>query len=137
MSEEKFSTVTISGKKVPVTLKGDGGQYSRIVLGSSAAQDLIFKLVGRALATPVKALSIVISEGYIDIIATFTEMGTELHRIKLEAEMQKMHDVLEAFGSEIRDLASLPYTDQTKKLYEERLLQRMDQRLKRFQNDKI
>ena len=137
MNEQKVSTVTVSGNRVPVTLQGDGSRASRLILSSSAAQELIFKMVGRALATPVKALTIVFGEAYIDISATFADIGTELHRIRLEAELQRMHDVLEVFGKEIRELSSLSYTDATKQLYEARLLERMDQRLKRFQKDDI
>jgi len=137
MNEEKVSTITVSGNRVPVTLQGDGSRTSRLVLSSSAAQELIFKMVGRALATPVKALTIVFGEAYIDISATFADLGTGLHRITLEAELQRMHDVLTMFGSEIRELSSLPYTDATKQLFETRLLERMDQRLKSFQKNRI
>ena len=136
-NEEKVSTITVSGKRVPVTLQGDGSRASRLILSSSAAQELIFKMVGRALATPVKALTIVFGEGFIDISATFADIGTGLHRVKLEAELQRMHDVLTMFGAEISELSSLPYTDETKQLYETRLVERMDQRLKRFQKDDI
>jgi hypothetical protein len=52
--------------------------------------------------------------------------------MKLQNELQRMHDVLDVFGNEIRDLPGRCYDETTKEKYKTLLEQRMEQKLRKF-----
>lgn len=136
-TQEVTRTITIGGQRTPVTIKENCSRAGRLVLSSSEARDLILKFTGRALATPVTALTIVFGEAYIEISASVADIATELHKMKLKDELQRMRDVFDVFGSEIRDLAGLSYDERTKEIYKTSLEKRMEQRLSHFHNRQI
>ncbi|MCT7984433.1 hypothetical protein NG796_14120 [Laspinema sp. A4] len=129
--------ITVAGKSVPVYYENERGE---IVIPSDIERKIVLGFVGRALATPVTAVTIVIGEAWRDIRLTYErvvqDIDVEVSRTKIEAENRKMKDIFEIFGREIAGLECLPpsYPESVKKMYRNELIKKMEKRLQAISN---
>jgi hypothetical protein len=149
MSQEKAGEITIAGKRVPVYYEDKSG---KMVVPGDFEREIVLDFVGRALATPVTAVTIVVMGAYRDIRVTYEKargfVETELlaireagdvqnDKIRSEAEVARMKNTLDTFGSELAKLSDsnypeFHYPEEVKKMYADNLKRRMEEKLKSF-----
>lgn len=149
MSKHKTGEITIAGRRVPVYYEDQSG---KMVVPSDVEREIVLDFVGRALATPVTAVTIVAMGAYRDIRVTYAKasgfieteilaiteaINNQKDAIRSESEVAKMKNTFHTFGSEIAKLSDsnypeFHYPEAIKKTYADNLKRRMEEKLKSF-----
>jgi hypothetical protein len=147
MSKQKTGEITIAGRRVPVYYEDESG---KMVVPSDVEREIVLDILGRALATPVTAVTIVAMGAYRDIRMTYAKASgfikTEIiaireavdvqnDKIRSEAELARMKNTLQIFGSELAKLSDskcpeFHYPEEVKKMYADSLRRRMQEKYK-------
>jgi hypothetical protein len=144
MSKQKTGEITIAGRRVPVYYEDKSG---KMVVLSDDERELVLHFLGRALATPVTAVTIVAMGAYRDILVTYEKargfvnneinaireaVDAQNEAIRNEGEVTRMNNVYHSFGSEIQRLVNDNSPEEVKKIYKRNLIRRMEEKLERF-----
>lgn len=121
--------IPVAGKRVPVYYENDRGD---MIIPKSVEREIVLNFVGRALATPVTAVTIIIGGALHDIRVTYEnvvgDLDVEVNRIKGETEVRKMNDVFHTFRREIQNVSDSTYPEKIKTMYIAELEKRMQRR---------
>lgn len=121
--------IVIAGKRVPVHYENDRGN---MIIPNSVEREIVLGFVGRALATPVTAVTLVVGGAWYDIHVTYErvlgDINVEVNRIKAETEVRKMKDIFDIFGSEINKISNSNYPEEIKIMYAKELKKKMQVR---------
>jgi hypothetical protein len=121
--------IVVAGKGVPVNYEDARG---KTIIPGSVEREIVLGFVGRALATPVTAVTLVVGGAWYDIRVTYEkvigDIDVEVNRIKSETEVRKMSDVFYTFGSEIKSISNSNYPEEIKRMYANELKKKMKKR---------
>lgn len=149
MSKQKTGEITIAGRRVPVYYEDQSG---KMVVPSDVEREIVLDFVGRALATPVTAVTIIAMGAYRDIRVTYEKangfvkneilaireaVNNQNDAIRSEGEVARMNNTFHTFGSELAKLSDsnypeFHYPEEVKKMYADNLKRRMEEKLKSF-----
>lgn len=144
MSKQKTGEITIAGRRVPVYYEDQSG---KMVVPSDVEREIVLDFVGRALATPVTAVTIVAMGAYRDIRVTYEKargfveneinaireaVDAQNEAIRNEGEVTRMNNVYHSFGSEIQRLVKDNSPEEVKQIYKRNLIRRMNEKLESF-----
>ncbi|MFB2974425.1 hypothetical protein ACE1CD_36325 [Aerosakkonema sp. BLCC-F183] len=135
MDKQDSVKISIAGKSVPVYFKDQNGI---IVVPSEVERDIVLGFIGRALATPVTAIVIVLGSGFREIRLTYQLLAeaihTELYEIQVQGEVERMNAVMRAFGPKIDEIMNSNYPQEVKQEGKRKMLEAMNKRLSEFSN---
>ncbi|MBD2184235.1 hypothetical protein [Aerosakkonema funiforme] len=135
MDKQDSVKISIAGKNVPVYFKDQNGI---IVVPSEVERDIVLGFIGRALATPVTAIVIVLGSGFREIRLTYQLLAeaihTELYEIQVQGEVERMNAVMRAFGPKIDEIMNSNYPQEVKQEGKRKMLEAMNKRLSEFSN---
>jgi len=133
MSQKKVGEISVAGKTVPVYAEGKNGQ---LFVPSQIEREVILDFLGRALATPVTAITIVGGGAWRDIRLTYArvtqDIDVEVYRISMEGERRKMQDILDIYGSALADLSDRDLPEDYKKTCADKIKSKMEARLSKL-----
>jgi len=147
MSRQRTGEITVAGRTVPVYYEDKSG---KMVVPSEVEREIVLDFLGRALATPVTAVTIVAMGAYRDIRVTYEKasgfvqneinaireaVNNQNDAIRKEGEVARMRNTFHSFGSELAKLSDskspeFHYPEEVKKIYGDNLKRRMEERLK-------
>ena len=133
MDKQDSVKISIAGKNVPVYFKDQNGT---IVVPSEVERDIVLSFIGRALATPVTAIVIVVGSGFREIRLSYQLLAevihTELYEIQVQAEVERMNTVMRVFGPKIDEIMNSNYPEEVKQEGKRKMLEAMNKRLSEF-----
>lgn len=144
MSQQKTGEIIVAGRRVPVYYEDKSG---KMVVPSDVEREIVLDFLGRALATPVTAVTIVAMGAYRDIRVTYEKargfvkneinaireaVDAQNEAIRNEGEVARMNNVYHSFGSEIQRLVNDNSPEEVKQIYKRNLIRRMEEKLERF-----
>ena len=119
----------IEGKAIPVTIVGDGGQISKVIIASDQVRDLVYWWIGRAITAPVRGLTVVVKNTIVFSVEEWEETITGVHKAKVKGQMQRSADIFDSFSSEILRIQDGNFPEELKEMYFNNLKNRMQKRL--------
>ncbi|NES20303.1 MAG: hypothetical protein F6K41_15570 [Symploca sp. SIO3E6] len=135
MSQQKFGEISVAGKTVPIYAKGQNGQ---MFVPNEIAREIVLDFLGRAIATPVTAITIVVGGAWRDIRLTYEtvaqDIDVEVHRIRMETELRKVQNTFHMFASKISSVSNADYPEELKRIQVEDLKNRMQEQLRKIKN---
>jgi len=135
MSGQRVGEIVVAGRSIPVYSEGNSGQT---FVPSNIEREIVLDFIGRALATPVTAITIVGGGALRDIRLTYErvvqDIDSEVYRVRAEGELRRMKNVLHVFGTEIQNLSNYDYPEDVKRMHGDNLKRRMIERYKSFKN---
>ena len=119
----------IEGKAIPVTIVGDGGQISKVIIASDQVRELVYWWIGRAITAPVRGLTVVVRNTIVFSVEEWEGTITGVHNAKVKGEMQRSADIFDSFSSEILRIQDGNFPEDLKEMYFNNLKNRMQKRL--------
>ena len=119
----------IEGKAIPVTIVGDGGQISKVIIASDQVRDLVYWWIGRAITAPVRGLTVVVKNTIVFSVEEWEETITGVHKAKVKGQVDRSADIFNIFSEEILKLQDANSDKELKEIYFNHLKKRMQQRL--------
>ncbi|MCL1464569.1 hypothetical protein [Argonema galeatum] len=133
MDKQDSVKIRIAGKTVPVYFKDQNGT---IVVPSEVERDIVLGLIGRALASPVTALVIVLGSGFRDIRLNYQLLAefihTEAYEIEVQGQVERMNSVIRVFGPKIDEIMNSNFSEEVKQDGKRKMLEAMNKRLSEF-----
>jgi hypothetical protein len=121
--------VLIEGKAIPVTIVGDGGQISKVIIASDQVRELVYWWIGRAIAAPVRGLTVIVRNTIVFSVEEWEETITGAYKAKLKGQIQRSADIFDTFSSEILRIQDGNSPEALKEIYFNTLKNRMQERL--------
>jgi hypothetical protein len=119
----------IEGKAIPVTIVGDGGQISKVIIASDQVRELVYWWIGRAITAPVRGLTVVVRNTIVFSVEEWEETITGVYKAKVKGQMQRSADIFDVFSSEILRIQDGDFPEDLKEMYFNNLKNRMQKRL--------
>lgn len=119
----------IEGKAIPVTIVGDGGQISKVIIASDQVRELVYWWIGRAITAPVRGLTVVVRNTIVFSVEEWEETITGVYKAKVKGQMQRSADIFDIFSSEILRIQDGNFPEDLKEMYFNNLKNRMQKRL--------
>ena len=119
----------IEGKAIPVTIVGDGGQISKVIIASDQVRDLVYWWIGRAITAPVRGLTVVVKNTIVFSVEEWEETITGVHKAKVKGQVDRSADIFNSFSEEILRVQDANSDKELKEIYFNHLKKRMQQRL--------
>lgn len=119
----------IEGKAIPVTIVGDGGQISKVIIASDQVRELVYWWIGRAITAPVRGLTVVVKNTIVFSVEEWEETITGVHKAKVKGQVDRSADIFNIFSEEILKLQDANSDKELKEIYFNHLKKRMQQRL--------